>query len=523
MITANFKAYASYITDSLHQWDLNQILQVSGLNLTTVPEVHFSNANTDRAVVRQATMNAAGVVAVGVPNSLLQDPLRIYAHIGIYEGSTFKVVELVEIPVIPRKRPADYQIQDADGEIYSFKALENAIANMATKAQVANIVAHNNDTEGNAELVDIRTGVNGKVYGSAGDAVRGQAEEILSRLNVRHGKNLYTGKNEVDGYLNDAGEVVTNPDAPDWRTTDFIDISDVDAITCSGVDDTGKQWDLELYFLTCYNAEGAVVSYTVNPGKTYTKASGVVAIRFSYHSAVYTHGLQVEAGTAKTAYEPYKETVGFKDGAGLLRWAVFGDSLTEKNTRAAKSYHDYVAEELGCTVINYGSSGTGYKRAEGESKAFYQRINTVNPDAFDVLTIFGSGNDSGAGAEIGNPGDTGTDTLCGCINTTIDNFYKLAPGKVLALVTPCPWYSYPPTTEDNWMELYSSAIVAIAKRRGLPCLDLYHGSGMRPWEETFRASFYNENGVQDDGVHPNSEGHRVFLYPKFREFLKALY
>jgi hypothetical protein len=130
MIKANFRAYASYVTDSLHQWDLNQVLQVSGLNLTTVPEVHFSNANTDRAIVRQATM-VDHVVSVAVPNSLLQEPLRIYAHIGIYEGDTFKTVELVEIPVIPRKRPADYQIQDSDEEIYSFKAIENQVTNLA--------------------------------------------------------------------------------------------------------------------------------------------------------------------------------------------------------------------------------------------------------------------------------------------------------------------------------------------------------------------------------------------------------
>ena len=129
MIKANFNTYASYVTDSLHQWDLNQVLQVSGLNLATVPEVHFSNANTDRAIVRQATM-ANHVVSVDVPNSLLQEPLRIYAHIGIYEGNTFKVVELVEIPVKPRKRPQDYQIQDTDEEIYSFKALENKIGNI---------------------------------------------------------------------------------------------------------------------------------------------------------------------------------------------------------------------------------------------------------------------------------------------------------------------------------------------------------------------------------------------------------
>lgn len=126
MIKANFKAYSTYVTDSLHQWDLNQALEVTGLNLTDAPEVHFSNANVDRAIVRQSTMEDH-IVRVNIPNSLLQDPLRIYAHIGVYEGRTFKVVELVEIPVIPRKRPLDYQIEDSDGEVYSFKALENKV------------------------------------------------------------------------------------------------------------------------------------------------------------------------------------------------------------------------------------------------------------------------------------------------------------------------------------------------------------------------------------------------------------
>lgn len=147
MITANFKAYASYITDSLHQWDLNQVLQVSGLNLATAPEVHFSNANTDRAVVRQASMTDH-VVSVGVPNSLLQEPLRIYAHIGIYEGDTFKAVELVEIPVIPRKRPTDYQIQDSDEEVYSFNRLENELSNYT-----AHVVSKENPHNVTAEQI----------------------------------------------------------------------------------------------------------------------------------------------------------------------------------------------------------------------------------------------------------------------------------------------------------------------------------------------------------------------------------
>ena len=179
-INANFSSYSTYVTDSLYQWDLNQVLRVTGLNLATAPEVHFSNANMDRAIVRQATM-ANKVVTVGVPNSLLQDPLRIYAHIGVYEGSTFKVVERVEIPVIPRKRPHDYQIEDTDGEVYSFKRLENEIANMATKAQVANIVA---GVGSDAELVDVRYSADGQTYTSAGEAVRGQTKKMEARIEL---------------------------------------------------------------------------------------------------------------------------------------------------------------------------------------------------------------------------------------------------------------------------------------------------------------------------------------------------
>ncbi len=129
MIKANFDLYNHYVTDSVHQWEINRVLSVSGLNLSVAPEIHFQNANMDRAIVRQSKLEK-GVVTVDIPNSLLQDPIAIVAFIGIYESNEFKVIESVRIPVIPRKRPLDYQIQDNDEEIYSFTRLETAIRNI---------------------------------------------------------------------------------------------------------------------------------------------------------------------------------------------------------------------------------------------------------------------------------------------------------------------------------------------------------------------------------------------------------
>lgn len=230
MLHANFNTYNNYVTDSLYQWDVNQDLVISGLGLSVAPEIHFANADMDRALVRQSTLES-GVVTVRIPNSLLQAALTIKAYVGLYEGETFKVIETIEIPVIAKAKPADYTIEDSDEEIYSFNQLENEIANakkdiadlceanrvemVATvekatedlensveattrtlSAQVANIIAHNNETDGNTELIDIRTGADGTVYDSAGEAVREQFRPLRKAI---------VGTNILSGYYKSHG------------------------------------------------------------------------------------------------------------------------------------------------------------------------------------------------------------------------------------------------------------------------------------------------------------------------------
>lgn len=132
MIRANFNTYGSYVTDSLYQWDKNQDLAISGLNLSEAPEIHFSNMNMERALVRQSTVED-GVVTVRIPNSLLQVAFTIKAYVGVYENETFKVVETIEIPIIARTKPTDYTIEDTDEEIYSFNSLQAQINNLKTR------------------------------------------------------------------------------------------------------------------------------------------------------------------------------------------------------------------------------------------------------------------------------------------------------------------------------------------------------------------------------------------------------
>ncbi len=199
-----------------------------------------------------------------------------------------------------------------------------------------------------------------------------------------------------------------------------------------------------------------------------------------------------------------KFTCGVKPYHGK-KWVCMGDSLTEKNLRSDKNYHDYISEKTGITVVNMGRSGSGYKRTEDEGFAFYQRISDVATDA-DVVTIFGSGNDLKFADSLGLPADTGTDTICGCINTTIDNLYAVLPTVQLGIISPTPWiYNQP--SDNGTMCAYADALKSICQLRGIPFLDLFRCSGLRPNDATYRALVYSKD--EGNGVHPNELGHKI--------------
>ena len=199
-----------------------------------------------------------------------------------------------------------------------------------------------------------------------------------------------------------------------------------------------------------------------------------------------------------------------------VKWVVVGDSLTEKNIRATKNYHDYVSEDTGVSVVNMGVSGTGYMRRQDTNMAFYQRILNIPTDT-DIVTIFGSGND--LSLPLGAPSDTGTDTICGCMHQTIQNLFSVLPGVRVGIVLPCPWGSVPPGNKGNKMQLYCEALKEIAGEYSIPVLDLYYGSNLRPWDPTFRDLYYKH----DDGssVHPDEDGHKI-LANKFKMFIQSL-
>lgn len=205
----------------------------------------------------------------------------------------------------------------------------------------------------------------------------------------------------------------------------------------------------------------------------------------------------------------------FKDKWADKTWVCVGDSLTEENIRTTKHYFDYVSEATGIQTVNMGVSGSGYKKREENSNAFYQRISSV-PSSADVVTIFGSFNDVTLISNIGTPSDTTTDTICGCINTTITNLYSVLPMVQLGIVSPTPWGAI--SDSDNY-NTYVTALKNICTMRGIPFLDLYHCSALRPWTTEGKQNFYSKD--DGGGTHPDEYGHAL-IAPRFKAFLEQL-
>ena len=123
MLRVCFNCYGNYTTDNVYQWDQNHELLIKGVAVRgTAPTVQFCNKKRDTAIVVQSTETDEGYL-VQVPNQLLEEPYDIIAYIHTYADNNAKTIEIINIPLVKRVKPDDYQFTE-NIEIMTFERLE---------------------------------------------------------------------------------------------------------------------------------------------------------------------------------------------------------------------------------------------------------------------------------------------------------------------------------------------------------------------------------------------------------------
>ena len=215
------------------------------------------------------------------------------------------------------------------------------------------------------------------------------------------------------------------------------------------------------------------------------------------------------------------------------KWFVIGDSLSTLNSTTTKRYIDYIVEKTGINVIVRAVGGSSWGQPQLTDAFFKQAFDT--PTDTDIVTIFGSFNSwakreegvvtDGPSQGKGSVGDDGTDTYYGCVNTCFKNIYDKAPLAKVGVIFPTPWSTQNPFTYNETAETLISVIDSASKKWGIPTLDLFRRSGMRPWDLTYRQLVYSKDSGGIDGnpagVHPNEIGHEI-IATHVLEFMKTL-
>ena len=115
----------------------------------------------------------------------------------------------------------------------------------------------------------------------------------------------------------------------------------------------------------------------------------------------------------------------------------------------------------------------------------------------------------------------------GAMSLAIRSIGYINENAVVGVILPTPWASYNGTTLSKSVksEKYIKALIDTCNKYSVPYLDLYHQSGLRPWDVNFNKIYYkddNGDGNYSEGVHPNSFGHEKFIAPKIKLFLESL-
>lgn len=193
MLVANFSRRGEEIEidDELWQYDYGQKIQITGLDLPEIFEVHFSWKDLETAkVVTGSTVD--GMSTVDIPNAALQQKRMITAYIYISDREEGKTINTIYMLVSSRKAPEGFETPE---DINLFHHTLAAVAEYQKQAAEARDEAEEKALEAEAwahgrEDYQEQKEDNAKYYA-------GEAQKAAASIPGR----VEEGKRNIDNYV----------------------------------------------------------------------------------------------------------------------------------------------------------------------------------------------------------------------------------------------------------------------------------------------------------------------------------
>ena len=129
-MTATVTDKQGNVIEELTQWDSNRTIYIHGLTVDFPPAVHFSNGYSKKSYSSGSTLED-DVIVTTIPNVLLEqsDPISIYIYDYNVDTREGRTIELVKLPVRPKKKPDDY-IYKENVTVVNVVALNNYVRDL---------------------------------------------------------------------------------------------------------------------------------------------------------------------------------------------------------------------------------------------------------------------------------------------------------------------------------------------------------------------------------------------------------
>ena len=139
-------AKAAEIIDDVWQYDYGQVLQISGLSLPPVVEVHYANKGKDTALP-QTGVTEGGITTAPIPNEILEEKGAFTAYIFVTNGESGETCYTINGYVNKRPPVEGFNAPEDQEILHAAVGAVNAAAERAESAETKATAAANQTTK----------------------------------------------------------------------------------------------------------------------------------------------------------------------------------------------------------------------------------------------------------------------------------------------------------------------------------------------------------------------------------------